>query len=228
MTPGSVDRGLDSLRQRAGWARALLLAFMVFSVASLVLAIAFWLLPAGNALQLDRNMAVLRVLGPLAGIATLANAAITIGCALTISLWIWRAHANLRQLGLSELNYSPGWAVGSMFVPVIGLIIPFGAMRELYNRSSGEPAHFAAVSVSEVGSWWTCYVVGNLIQNFVIFTLLLGPMTGIHVITPPMVNQGLMTFALLLLLGAAFFLRRIIAAITGAQHVTTGIGETFA
>src|SRR5687768_12102237 len=36
-----------------------------------------------------------------------------------IAGWIYRAHANLREAGLDQLRYSPGWTVGSYFVPLV-------------------------------------------------------------------------------------------------------------
>lgn len=95
-------------------------------------------------------------LDPLAGLlvlATFALNAVFLGSVIPILMWVYTAHANLRRAGITGLNYSPGWATFSFFVPVANLFVPFTAMRELANRSAGEPEEFAASTVDEVFSW---------------------------------------------------------------------------
>src|SRR6478735_8387327 len=47
--------------------------------------------------------------------------------AVPVAGWIYRAHANLREAGVAELRYSPGWSVGSFLVPLVNLAVPFWA-----------------------------------------------------------------------------------------------------
>lgn len=49
--------------------------------------------------------------------------------------WQYIAHANLRALGFPAY-YSPGWAIGSWFVPVVNFLTPYLALRELYHGSA--------------------------------------------------------------------------------------------
>src|SRR5688500_15420075 len=83
--------------------------------------------------------------------------------AVPIAIWIYRAHANLREAGLDELKYSPGWSVGSYFVPLANLVIPLRAMRELHNRSHGEDSWQAHAPVADVSSWWSCHLAAVLV-----------------------------------------------------------------
>ena len=53
-------------------------------------------------------------------------------------------------------------------------------------------------------------------------------LTPIYFTTPPIANGMLGVFSSLLLAGSAFFLFRIIGAVTKAQMSVTGIEETFA
>ncbi len=231
MAGSNLDRGLASLGARAKWVRGLLVAYLAAGLANLALQL---LLVTNNGpmqtvqIGTDGAAQAMPLLFALVGGVGLLSLASLIGCIIAISLWVYRAHANLRLAGLDGLNYRPGWAVGSFFVPIVGLIVPFWAMRELYNRSNGEEAHFAAVGVGDVSSWWSCYVAGNLVQAFVIFTTVLGPMTGVHVVNPPMVDLALGALASMLLLGGAFFLFRIVGTISALQRSTTGIEEAFA
>src|SRR5688572_1405567 len=118
-----------------------------------------------------------------------------------IALWIYRAHANLREAGLSELAYSPGWSIGSYFVPLANFVIPFRAMRELHNRSHGEGPWQADSPVADVASWWSCHLAAGLVLMVALFVALLATIPNLYVIQPPGVNTGLFLFALLLLAG---------------------------
>src|SRR5688572_27392345 len=79
--------------------------------------------------------------------------------------WIYRAHANLHEAGLDELRYSPRWSVGSFFVPLVNLVVPFRAMRELHNRSHGEGPWQAATPVGDVTSWWACLLAATAVST---------------------------------------------------------------
>lgn len=138
--------------------------------------------------------------------------------AVPIALWIYRAHANLREADLGELDYSPGWVVGSYFVPLANLVIPFRAMRELHNRSHGEDPWQAHSPVADVSSWWSCHLAAVLVLTVASFVALLATIPNLYVVQPPGVNTGLFLFSLLLLAGSAVFLYRTIGAVTSAQQ----------
>ena len=146
---------------------------------------------------------------------------------LALMAWIHRAHANLAAEGLDELGFTPGWAATSPLVPIANLIVPFQAMRELWNRSNGEPAHFARLSVEQVSSWWSCWVAGILTLSALSVLAALDRLTPFVLMTPPGVNMFFLMLALLLMGGAGAFLWRIVTAITAAQQTVTRIEGTF-
>ena len=215
-----TDRQLASLALRGRWARRLLLAVIALCTSGLMVVLLSLVGPDG--FRIDQLLAV------LGGVLLLIYSFVSLAAALLIALWIWRAHSNLRALGLTDLTHSPGWAVLSFLVPVLNLVVPFQAMRELYNRSIGEEAIHAAQSAPDVTSWWTAYLFGGIIPAVLLFLKLVGPATGIHVVTPPVADGIMLGFALVLIATAAFFLQRIIATVTAAQGAVTGIGDTFA
>lgn len=131
--------------------------------------------------------------------------------------WIYRAHANLHQAGLDELRYTPRWSVGSFFVPLVNLVVPFRAMRELHNRSHGEGPWQAATAVGDVTSWWACLIAAIAVSTVATMVAFLATIPYLYVIQPPGVNTGLALFALVLYAGAGAFLFRTIGAVTGAQ-----------
>lgn len=55
--------------------------------------------------------------------------------AITFGRWIYRAHKNLPELGARHLRFTPGWAVGCFFVPILNLWAPYQAMRDLAKAS---------------------------------------------------------------------------------------------
>lgn len=138
-----------------------------------------------------------------------------------VRMWIHRAHANLFDAGLDGLEFTPGWSVGWFFIPIMNLFKPFGAMRELWNRSHGDDDGYNASSPSEVVAWWGCYIVGNILSS-------IGQ--RIEGIGPDSVSTGvgLGMIGTLILLGSAWFLIKIIDGIGAAQRSMMGIAETFA
>ncbi|MGE9270610.1 MAG: DUF4328 domain-containing protein [Verrucomicrobiales bacterium] len=64
--------------------------------------------------------------------------------------WSYRVHANARRIDPSVQTVSPGWAVGSYFVPIVCFWVPAQAMIQT-SRISG-------TSVSLVWIWW----LGNI------------------------------------------------------------------
>lgn len=65
-------------------------------------------------------------------------------------LWFYRVHRNLPALRAEHLKFTPGWAVGGWFVPVIGLFLPYQVMREVLRES--DPARFCHFDWLVVGS----------------------------------------------------------------------------
>lgn len=150
--------------------------------------------------------------------------------AVPVAGWIYRAHANLAEAGVSELRYSPGWSVGSFFVPLVNFVVPFRAMRELHNRSHGEAAWEAHAPVSDVTSWWSCQIAAGAVSAVAGLVALLATIPYLYVVQPPGVNTALMLFSLVLLAGSGFFLFRTIGAVTAAQRQMLHVGhaEVFA
>lgn len=81
--------------------------------------------------------------------------------------WIHRAHRNLPALGARNLRYSPGWAVGGFFVPILNLFYPFGVMREIWKASNSKfdvadsPSWENAPTSPLVGLWWAFYLISS-------------------------------------------------------------------
>jgi hypothetical protein len=108
------------------------------------------------------------VIGSLQLLVTLATA----GVFLT---WFYRAYKNLSRVGVRGLKYSPGWAVGGFFVPLLNLERPYEMMRELWFRSyppalgesDGTPEGHSSSSerptVALVGWWWGLFLLSGIL-----------------------------------------------------------------
>ncbi len=88
-------------------------------------------------------------------------------------IWIHRAYRNLPSLMAESLHFSPRWAVGCFFVPILNLFRPYQIMREIWRESdpsrprnvgdSLEPVKESSSAV--VGWWWGLFlllIIGRL------------------------------------------------------------------
>lgn len=80
-------------------------------------------------------------------------------------LWFYRVHRNLPALRAEHLKFTPGWAVGGWFVPVIGLFLPYQVMREVLRES--DPARIdpkgSPASATLIGWWWGTFLLAKLL-----------------------------------------------------------------
>jgi hypothetical protein len=72
--------------------------------------------------------------------------------------WIHRANTNLRGFGAHGLQFTAGWAVGYLFIPIVNFFRPYQAMSEIWNASRS-PQQWQAKPVSNaVGVWWLLFL----------------------------------------------------------------------
>lgn len=83
-------------------------------------------------------------------------------------VWLYRASDNLRAFNAwSRPDYSPGWAVGSFFIPLVNLVVPYRAIKEVWQKSGlpdelllsepGPPATFPV--------WWLFWLLASFAGN---------------------------------------------------------------
>jgi uncharacterized protein DUF4328 len=84
-------------------------------------------------------------------------------------MWFHRSHRNLPALRARILKYSPRWAVGGFFIPIMNLYRPYQVMQEVWTESdpfsvkgaddlTGRP-----VSGALVGWWWALWIIGGIL-----------------------------------------------------------------
>lgn len=131
----------------AGWARSLLWLAAAFSAVTMFLA---WrrgfVVPAGTPEDL----------------LPLAQLAVFIAAALAALLWIHRANANAHALGAADMMVSPGWAVGWYFVPLMNLVMPYLAMRELWKASARPGDWQLEPAPPTILAWWLLWLASGV------------------------------------------------------------------
>lgn len=186
----------------------------------IALMIAIWL--AG-----DKDAGPLNPVLIAIGLTSIAGNLMSFLSMIAVLLWTYTAHANLRAAGLEGLNYSPAWATFSFFVPFVNLVVPFKAMRELANRSAGEPEWFAESTVDVVTSWWSCFVISAVVGAIVSFTMVVDALPGVWVTTPVWAVLGMTMFGQLLYAAAAFFIIKVVKMVTSNQLSGAAEGSVF-
>lgn len=213
----TLDAGIASLLTWARVARGMIGVFLLVMLALIVIHAVLLVAELSS----DMSMGIGAYNPLLASALVASNALISVfflAAAIPIVGWVYRAHANLHEAGVEELGYSPGWSVGSFFVPLVNFVVPFRAMRQLHNRSLGEGPWQADAAVNDVTSWWSCHIAALVVSTVAVLVALVATVPGLYVIQPPGVNTGLVLFSMLLLSGSAAFLFRTIGAVTGAQQ----------
>ena len=151
-----------------------------------------------------------------AAISAMVMAVASLVFVIAMLVWVWRAHSNLQRVGIRQ-KYTPGKALAAYLIPVANLLMPFEAMRELHNRSHGEPEDFAHSTVEDVTAWWTAMSVGLVIFSMMVLKFALDLSSNLIIMTPLWMEYAIICFAVLLLLGSAFLFSNLARKITAAQ-----------
>lgn len=103
----------------------------------------------------------------------LINVVVFLATVVLFCMWLYRAYQNLPALGNPKqgLNFSPGWAVGSFFVPIVNLFVPYRAVRETWAKSDPAVPHDNYVAPQEppapgiMKAWWALWLISNFVDN---------------------------------------------------------------
>jgi Domain of unknown function (DUF4328) len=96
---------------------------------------------------------------PIQGIIGLLQSGLGIVTGITFLKWIYRAYKNIQGFGAEGLRFSPGWAVGYYFIPILSLIRPVQVMSEIW-RASDDPRNWSRRPGSWlIVSWWTLFLI---------------------------------------------------------------------
>jgi hypothetical protein len=100
--------------------------------------------------------------------------------AVFFSIWIYRAHKNLKALGANGLKYSPAWAVGGFFVPLLNIFRPYQVVTEIWKASAkgarrGDGTNWKFEQIpAYISLWWGLWLFSGFLDFFSAFMVLAG------------------------------------------------------
>ncbi len=109
-----------------------------------------------------------------------AQLALYIAAGIAFLMWIYRAHRNLPSLQAANLRFTPGWAVGWFFIPIMNLFRPYQVVSEIWKASNPkvdttDGTSWKSVATSPiVGWWWAFYLISSFVANIALRTVFSG------------------------------------------------------
>ncbi len=130
-------------------------------------------LPAAEVLPAEAGDEALTLSDLVMGLMALLTLAVYVTTVVLFCMWVHRAYKNLPALGNPPkyLNYSPRWAVGSFFIPLANLILPYIIIKEIWDRSDPRVRTETDLIFTPTGGsplllgWWIVWVVSNVLSN---------------------------------------------------------------
>lgn len=155
-----------------------------------------------------------------------------IALVVAFSMWVHRASKNLRALNAAGQRFSPGWAVGWWFVPIMNLFKPYQVVREIWRGSDpsvtqqDRQAWQNAPLTAMLGWWWAIWIVSSILDSILVVSLVSNDLTAEQLITWN--YWSLVADALIIVAAAlAFMLVRAITANQEAKHLRLTAGGHF-
>lgn len=151
-TPHRVADPQDPPREMSGWAWAAMVCLGLIALLSLVKTVVALNL---HSVTTDRGdiVSAYDTYSAWAGIYGLL-VLVTAGVFIT---WFFRAYRNLRRLGVENMRYGNGWAIGAWFIPIFGMIRPKQIANDIWRgseRGVDISAQWREVRVPSLVHWW--------------------------------------------------------------------------
>ncbi|HEX6187335.1 MAG TPA: DUF4328 domain-containing protein [Pyrinomonadaceae bacterium] len=122
--------------------------------------------PFGEDQEISDNPAGFLALA-LTGVLGLITIAVYIATVVVFLMWLYRVSNNVAAFGQPRQT-SAGWAVGSFFVPIANLFIPYQAIKEIWQKSDPTPTDAFSYVMSAPGffpAWWGFWLASNITSN---------------------------------------------------------------
>ncbi|MFK8847534.1 DUF4328 domain-containing protein [Streptomyces sp. Ac-502] len=127
-------------------------------------------------------------------------------------IWFYRSRVNAEHCARDVCTLGRGWAIGSWFIPVANLWLPFRVARETW-QASARPAPdgtWRTVSTAPVRIWWALWILTEVIDCISItlfgFDVTAFPDTSRHVLVFTALSDLLNAVTAVL---ATFFVRKL-------------------
>lgn len=168
MNPSPYPAPFNSAHVRARIVKILLIVGAIVTLLSLLsetLSLAFPPLSEEQALE-DNPMGFFVLL--LTFLLAVLELLIYLTTVVFFCVWLYRAADNLKSFNQwSRPSYSPGFAVGSFFIPFANLVIPYRAVKEVWEKSlTPDEAMLSAPGAPAVFPvWWAFWLVSSFAGN---------------------------------------------------------------
>jgi hypothetical protein len=97
-------------------------------------------------------------------IVSIVHVVVTVASGILILRWVHRANWNAHSMG-APLRFTPGWAVGWFFVPVMNIWRPYQVVKEIWEASFRAIAMQGSTAPGIVGLWWFLWLVYCTLGN---------------------------------------------------------------
>ena len=178
-SPPESDEPLKSsepYHSNRGRALAVTISLLVYIGVTVVSIVAVGLggyLPSAEVIPVEGGEEGLGLSELVSGLVALLTLAVYVPTVVLFCMWVHRAYKNLRALGNPDkyLNYSPRWAVGSFFIPLASLVLPYIIVKEIWDRSDPGVRTETDLMFTPTGGsplllgWWIVWVVSNVLSN---------------------------------------------------------------
>jgi Domain of unknown function (DUF4328) len=205
-----------SARSRARATKALLIAGAIVSAISMVasaLELAFPTLNPEDEIENNPGGLVIALLIFGLGILQLLIYLATVICFL---MWLHRAYTNVAGFPTfpGTMSYSASWAVGSFFIPFVNLVVPYRAVKEVWDNSAPNVYMSSPSTPAWFPLWWAFWLLSNLAGN-IYFRLSIREDVSRETIAIAGVLDGALSVA------AAIFAMVVVEEITRRQEETS-------
>lgn len=98
----------------------------------------------------------------------LVELVVYIGTVVAFLMWLYRANQNLRAIDpVRHIDYSSGWAVGSFFIPFVNLVVPYRAVKEVWQKSAPGEERFLSEPQPPAffPIWWMFWLLASFAGN---------------------------------------------------------------
>ena len=165
MNPSPYPARFTSAHGRATIVKALLIIGAIVTALLLVAeALSFVFPPPTDDQEVGEN-AIGLVVVLIVFLLAILTIIIYVATVVFFCMWLYRAYDNLRPLNAwRRLDHSPGWAVGSFFIPFVNWVVPYRAVKEVWQKSG--PQDEALFSEPSPPAWFPIWWAFWLLSSF--------------------------------------------------------------
>lgn len=126
---------------------------------------------AGEQLPADQIHELMLSLATIESIASIIVVATAISM-LTFFIWLFKSYKNAVFLSKTQAQFSPYWAVGWFFIPLLNLYKPYQVIQDLWKRTFSESFHqnfITQYGPKLIQVWWLINIanqIASLMTNY--------------------------------------------------------------